>query len=53
MEDLIKRISASIGVDETVAKAAIGHVLAFLQKGSTGGAGRRSHRQASRLAGGH
>jgi hypothetical protein len=32
MEELINRISASIGVDETVAKAAIGHVLAFLQK---------------------
>jgi hypothetical protein len=32
MEDLIKRISASIGVDESVAKAAIGHVLAFLEK---------------------
>ena len=34
MEELIKRISASIGVDETVAKVSIGHVLAFLQKAS-------------------
>jgi hypothetical protein len=32
MEELIKRISAAIGVDETVAKAAISHVLSFLQK---------------------
>jgi hypothetical protein len=32
MEELIKRISESIGVDEAVAKAAIGHVLSFLQK---------------------
>lgn len=32
MEALIKRICESIGVDETVAQAAVGHVLAFLQR---------------------
>ena len=32
MENLISKIGESIGVDETVAKAAVGHVLAFLQK---------------------
>ncbi|ARN82516.1 DUF2267 domain-containing protein [Methylocystis bryophila] len=32
MEALIKRICESIGVDETVARAAVGHVLAFLQR---------------------
>ncbi len=32
MEDLIKRICGALGVDESVAKASIGHVLAFLQK---------------------
>ncbi len=32
MEDLIKRICAAVGVDENTAKAAVGHVLAFLQK---------------------
>ena len=32
MEALIQRICAAIGVDENTAKAAIGHVLAFLQK---------------------
>jgi len=32
MEDLIKRIREAIGVEEHVAQAAIGHVLAFVQK---------------------
>ena len=32
MEEMIRKIGESIGVDETVAKAAVGHVLAFLQK---------------------
>jgi len=32
MEELIRKISESIGVDESVATAAVGHVLAFLQK---------------------
>ena len=32
MEELIRKVGESIGVDETVAKAAVGHVLAFLQK---------------------
>jgi hypothetical protein len=32
MEELIKRIGESIGVEETDAKVALGHVLAFLQK---------------------
>ncbi len=32
MEELIKKIGESIGVEETVAQAALGHVLAFLQK---------------------
>jgi hypothetical protein len=31
MEELIQRISAALGVDEATAKAAIGHVLQFLQ----------------------
>ncbi len=32
MEPLIQRVCAAIGVDENTANAAIGHVLAFLQK---------------------
>lgn len=32
MDELIERVSAAIGVDAEVAKSAIGHVLAFLQK---------------------
>lgn len=32
MDELIARVSAAIGVDAGVAKSAIGHVLAFLQK---------------------
>ena len=32
MDELIARISAAIGVEADVAKTAIGHVLAFLQK---------------------
>ena len=32
MEELIRKIGESIGVEESVAKAALGHVLAFLQK---------------------
>jgi hypothetical protein len=32
MDELIERVSAAIGVDAGVAKTAIGHVLAFLQK---------------------
>jgi hypothetical protein len=32
MDELIARISAAIGVDATVAKASIGHVLEFLHK---------------------
>lgn len=32
MDELIARVSAAIGVDAGVAKTAIGHVLAFLQK---------------------
>ena len=32
MEELIKRISASVGIDENTAKTAIGHVLGFVQK---------------------
>jgi hypothetical protein len=32
MEELIRRIGESIDVEETVAKVALGHVLAFLQK---------------------
>jgi hypothetical protein len=32
MDELIARVSAAIGVDAGVARAAIGHVLAFLQK---------------------
>lgn len=32
MDELIARVSAAIGVDAAVAKTAVGHVLAFLQK---------------------
>jgi hypothetical protein len=32
MEELIQRICASVGIDENTAKAAIGHVLGFVQK---------------------
>jgi predicted lipid-binding transport protein (Tim44 family) len=32
MDELIARVSTAIGVDAGVAKTAIGHVLAFLQK---------------------
>jgi hypothetical protein len=32
MDELIARVSAAVGVDAEVAKTAIGHVLAFLQK---------------------
>ena len=32
MEKLIQRIGASVGIDENTAKAAIGHVLGFVQK---------------------
>jgi len=32
MQELIQRVSAAVGVDEETAKAAIGHVLQFLQK---------------------
>ena len=32
MEELIKRVSAAIAIDENTAKAAIGHVLGFVQK---------------------
>ncbi len=32
MDDFIRKLGESIGVDETVAKSAVGHVLAFLQK---------------------
>lgn len=32
MDELIARVSAAIGVEAAVAKTAIGHVLAFLQK---------------------
>ena len=32
MEELIQRISASVGIEANIAKAAIGHVLAFVQK---------------------
>jgi hypothetical protein len=32
MEPLIQRVCAAIGVDENIAKSAIGHVLAFVQK---------------------
>ena len=32
MEELIKRICASVGIDEDTAKISIGHVLGFLQK---------------------
>ncbi len=32
MEELIQRIGASVGIDENTAKAAIGHVLGFVQK---------------------
>ena len=32
MEELIQRIQASVGIDENTAKAAIGHVLGFVQK---------------------
>lgn len=32
MDELIGRVSAAIGVDAGVARTAIGHVLAFLQK---------------------
>ncbi len=32
MEELIKRICASVGIDENTAKISIGHVLGFLQK---------------------
>lgn len=32
MEELIQRISASVGIEANTAKAAIGHVLAFVQK---------------------
>jgi hypothetical protein len=32
MEDLLKRISTTVGIDENTAKAAVGHVLAFLNK---------------------
>jgi len=32
MDELIKRICSAIGVDENVAVAAVGHVLAFVQK---------------------
>ena len=32
MDELIARVSAAIGVDADVAKTAVGHVLAFLQK---------------------
>jgi len=32
MDELIKKVCAAIGVDDSVAKAAIGHVLAFVQK---------------------
>jgi hypothetical protein len=32
MEELIKRICGAIGVDENTAKAAVGHVLAFVHK---------------------
>ena len=32
MDDFIRKIGESIGVEESVAKAALGHVLAFLQK---------------------
>ena len=31
MEELVQRIGAAVGVDEATAKAAIGHVLHFLQ----------------------
>ncbi len=32
MDELIARVSAAIGVDADLARTAIGHVLAFLQK---------------------
>ncbi len=32
MDELIQRVAAAIGVDAGVARTAIGHVLAFLQK---------------------
>jgi hypothetical protein len=32
MDEFIQRMSAALGVDEATAKAAIGHVLQFLQK---------------------
>jgi hypothetical protein len=32
MDELIERVSAAIGVDAGVARTAVGHVLAFLQK---------------------
>jgi hypothetical protein len=32
MDELIARVSAAIGVDAGVARTAVGHVLAFLQK---------------------
>ncbi len=32
MEELIQRIRAAVGIDENTAKAAIGHVLGFVQK---------------------
>ncbi|MGA8172630.1 MAG: DUF2267 domain-containing protein [Methylocystis sp.] len=32
MEELIKRVCAAVGIDEKVAEAAVGHVLAFVQK---------------------
>jgi len=32
MEELIKRISAAVGIDENTAETAIGHVLGFVQK---------------------
>ena len=32
MNELIQRICASVGIDENTAKAAIGHVLGFVQK---------------------
>ena len=32
MDELISRVSASLGVDAELARTAVGHVLAFLQK---------------------
>jgi hypothetical protein len=32
MEELLARVTAAIGVEESVAKAAVGHVLGFLNK---------------------